>query len=497
MRPFLILQMLIACICFGADPSWYPAWQAPGVIKTIPNSTLEAAIAANGWSAPDPVSGGTGWPRGLWAYSGGCVGYIQGQPYVMISGGGHATHGDNSIYAFGPLYGQGSDTPQWSRISTQSAASAIQGSRQGGSGLGSCPQLYSDNRPSSRHTVGDFNYHPTGYIVMMWVNSSYCSNAAGGPGCPIDVFDIAAGEWETAKNPRVTRDCNTLTHMNHSPSCYHAHDGFLYAIGRGASNNFGRYDLVNDVFRALPFSGPGCKYDGRLISMGPRDYVYFHKNSGDNACRVNTQTGVSEYWAHPTPSGSGSASDYDALQDRVYLCLPGITTAGADNMPDGTKQMAWIDAGAASSPSWTIETFHGDTPHQTGQWSGWGHFSYVKELRGFAYAPAYDSPVFVYRTSDAASSISVTPASLPAVAIHVSPNPFTAMTSIRVSSELRVSSDELRVAIFDLQGSKLATRNLQLATSFTWDASNYPAGVYLLKVRAGKHLLQKKLCLFK
>jgi hypothetical protein len=503
MKAGIFLIIALVCMGFGADPSWYPAWQAPGIIKAIPNSTLKAAIAANGWTAPDPVAGGTGWPKGLWAYSGACVGYIQDQPYVMVSGGGHATHGDNSIYAFGPLYGQGSDTPHWSRISTQSAASAIQGSRQGGSGLGVCPQLYSDNRPSSRHTVGDFNYHPAGYIVMMWVNSSYCSNAAGGPACPIDVFDIKAGEWETAKTPRVNRDCNTLNQMNHSPSCYHIHDGYLYAIGKGTSNNFGRYDLVNDVFKALPFSGPGCKYAGRIISMGPRDYLYCHKNSGDNAIRVNTQTGVSGLWAYPTPNGSGSASDYDALQDRVYMCLPGITTDGADNMPDGTKQVAWIDAGATSSPSWTIETLNGDTPHQTGQWSGWGHFSYVKELRGFAYSPAYDSPVFIYCTAQGTNSISNQHPKASRIPTKIYPNPFKPATSIEYSVQQK---GRIHIAIYDLKGRMIKQlRNDELSPGtykVLWDGTTRGnkrafSGLYICQIISKNTIEQKRLFLIK
>jgi hypothetical protein len=84
-----------------------------------------------------------------------------------------------------------------------------------------------------------------------------------------------------------------------------------------------------------------------------------------------------------------------------------------------------------------------------------------------------------------------------AIDVTASPNPFTKMTSIRISSEFRVSSDEFRVIIFDLKGRKLATRNSQLETSFTWNASGLPSGIYLLKASVNGKSLTKRLFLQK
>ena len=382
-------------ITIGPMPVWYPGWSSPGVITAIPNSTLEAAIAANGWRADDPVSGGTDWPMGLYAFSGGTVVYLAGQPYYAICGGGHGTHADNSIYAFGPLFGTGADAPEWTRIGAQSATADLR----------TCVQHNADGRPTSRHTVGDFSYglgsDGKGRIVMLWKNSVYCGN--GGTSAGIDVFDVDAREWDNAKNPAVTHGSHPLDPETHAMSAYHPHTGLWYGKGKGGrSGSFGSYDPVTRNFTPINYTGYGSSYDSAMTAMGPRNYLYFCKGPGDQMGRVNVSTGVAEQWGNSNfPSGSGKAVAYDSLQDRLYIPTPGVAPLNTNrNMPAGSPTVSWLDASASSNPSWVAETFSGDTPDQQQIAGTFGRWSFVPELKGFLLNNAHDSPIYLYRTSE-------------------------------------------------------------------------------------------------
>ncbi|MEM9386265.1 MAG: hypothetical protein AAGA68_14485 [Pseudomonadota bacterium] len=375
-------------ITVGTLPDWYPDWQAPGVIRAIPNSSLDQAITDNGWTEPtDIVAGGTGWPRGLYSFSGGTVAYLDGQPYLCVCGGGHATHADNSIYAFGPLFGTNSSTPQWRRWGAQSANEDIL----------TCVARNADGRPTSRHTVGDFSFG-LDRIVMLWSNSPYCAD--GGTVADIDVFDVVAGEWDAAKASPVTHSPHGLFPATHSMSTFHPHTGLFYAKGKGArDDSFGAYDPISRTWADIAFSGDGSPNDCAICTMGPRDYLFFLKETGRNAGRINVQTGVGELWGGPVPTNTKAAVAYDTRQDRIYTPTTGVTDAN-QNMPAGSNTVAWLDAGGSASTPWVTETFHGDTPDQQRTGGTFGRWSYVPELAGFVLNNAHDSQIYFYRTSE-------------------------------------------------------------------------------------------------
>jgi hypothetical protein len=339
---------------------------------------------ANGWeNGNDIVSGGSGWPEGLYAWSGGCVAYVRGQAYFCIFGGGHAIGPDNSIYAFGPLFGTGSDTPAWSRLGPQSPDSAVR----------DCQQRYADGRPSARHSI-DLCYGK-GYIMLLWQNARYCSGGGTTPG--IDAFDVAAGEWDQAKSPPRTHQNHNLPDVTHSPGCFHPHDGLFYAKGSGSG--FGSYDPVSRVFNDIEPSGPTQASDSFMCTLGPRDYLFCARASGDPSIRINTKTGACQSWATSGfPGRTESAFAYDSARDRIYTPTTGVSS-NISGQPAGSKTVAWFNAGATSSPTWVAETFNGDTPDQQVSTGTYGRWAYIPELRGFVLNNGYDSPIYFYRTS--------------------------------------------------------------------------------------------------
>jgi hypothetical protein len=81
--------------------------------------------------------------------------------------------------------------------------------------------------------------------------------------------------------------------------------------------------------------------------------------------------------------------------------------------------------------------------------------------------------------------------------VECRPNPFKARAVISIKGKLQVAS--CKFSIFDVNGKQLETCNLQLETSNTlsWNASGLPAGVYLLKCRAGNRTVTRRLVLMK
>jgi hypothetical protein len=81
--------------------------------------------------------------------------------------------------------------------------------------------------------------------------------------------------------------------------------------------------------------------------------------------------------------------------------------------------------------------------------------------------------------------------------LALAPNPFKSRTVITVGKKLQVASCKL--SIFDVNGKRLQTWNLQLETSNTvpWNASAHPSGLYLITLRAGNKVYTEKAMLMK
>lgn len=79
------------------------------------------------------------------------------------------------------------------------------------------------------------------------------------------------------------------------------------------------------------------------------------------------------------------------------------------------------------------------------------------------------------------------------------PNPFNPVTYIRFS--LKRNSSNVLINLYDLKGSfinSFVRRNLSIGTyEISWDASNYPSGVYFYELQAGEYKDRKKMVLVK
>ncbi|MEO8666633.1 MAG: T9SS type A sorting domain-containing protein, partial [Ignavibacteria bacterium] len=78
------------------------------------------------------------------------------------------------------------------------------------------------------------------------------------------------------------------------------------------------------------------------------------------------------------------------------------------------------------------------------------------------------------------------------------PNPFNPETKIRFSV---ASQGLVELKIFDINGKEIAVPfKSQLRPGvyeYSWNASNFPSGVYLYKISSGKFSLTKKMVLVK
>jgi hypothetical protein len=87
--------------------------------------------------------------------------------------------------------------------------------------------------------------------------------------------------------------------------------------------------------------------------------------------------------------------------------------------------------------------------------------------------------------------------------LTVSQNPFHKQANIRLRVTgygLRGNAEKIRLAIYNAKGElvenlPLATRNSQLVTNFNWNASNQPAGLYIVKMQVGEKFVTRRLML--
>jgi predicted esterase len=85
--------------------------------------------------------------------------------------------------------------------------------------------------------------------------------------------------------------------------------------------------------------------------------------------------------------------------------------------------------------------------------------------------------------------------------LHAYPNPFSTSVGISLvrSASSVVRSGNAEIRIFDIRGNLISiiprTTNYEPRTKYTWDASNRPAGIYLVRVKLGNRTMTKKIML--
>lgn len=79
-------------------------------------------------------------------------------------------------------------------------------------------------------------------------------------------------------------------------------------------------------------------------------------------------------------------------------------------------------------------------------------------------------------------------------ALRVSPNPFRGIVRIALENGLGLESP--RISVYDLQGRRVADA-VRVSGEFRWDATGFPAGVYVIRAQSGARIMETRLTLLK
>jgi hypothetical protein len=138
----------------------------------------------------------------------------------------------------------------------------------------------------------------------------------------------------------------------------------------------------------------------------------------------------------------------------------------------------------------------GDVP------SGNAMMFYHRELKVFVLY-FHDSPnIYVYKSipyDSAALEAGAAGLAEARLSVEACPNPFKTAVKLAVSRQ-RTTDNNIGIAIYNIKGKmvhRLSGNSYQLSAGITWDASRYPAGIYLVKARAGIRTFTKKITLIR
>ena len=338
----------------GDMPSWYPA--VGEVVEIDSGTTINGACSQTGT--------GLGYSGITSAWSGGTVVYVDGKPYLCVSGCGHSDGQFNGILKFGPLYGGGSDSPTWSTFISPSA-----------DGDANSTHVYDDGRLAGNHTynadigVGDRYYkmaHDGG-------------DANGGSGTQAAYYTSSEGQVNITSNPRTGGEAICTGHWM----------GKIYCMAGGSQFDELRiYDIADNSWSSEGVSRAFSNYMKGAVDTN---------RGGFFACGGGQYTG-SAYWQLPSlsvttsitgPSNSNNTLLFDPERD-VFVSWTGgksVTETDAANLYN------------SGTVSWSTRNFTGDTP-SSGEAAGtYGRFGYVPELKGYIVAPNSNSSVYFFRSA--------------------------------------------------------------------------------------------------
>src|SRR5260370_13001768 len=206
-----------------------PITSTPGWHE-IPETKL-ASHCAN-----DPAVGGNSGCRAVInAWNGGVADEKRGR--LMLWGGGHSDYFGNEVYALDL------NTLTLSRLTEPSPVANVM----------SCPEAYSDGRPSARHTYGGLAYLAEQDSMFVYGGSK---SACGFMSAVTWAFDMAKMEWKSLD-----------PHQGHSPAnnpvASAEHDSNTGTVILSDTANLFRYDPVKNSYKKLrPLSGVDYRFSG-------------------------------------------------------------------------------------------------------------------------------------------------------------------------------------------------------------------------------------------
>lgn len=300
-------------------------------------------------------------------WSGGTLVYVSGLPYLVVYGGGHGDSGFNGAVKFGPLYGSGSDTPEWSEFLAASAT----GAQQDG-------PTYTDGRQASIHSynvlcgVGDTLYVPATSAAYSLGNST------------LDAFKFTpAGQTALADNISTSR-FGTSTYYNGKLYYYGGDEQFeklrVYTIGTDSWASESNADIAMSNY----VGGAVDTTRGKLLVIG---------GAGGGALTTGAYwdlTALTREVDITRPSGWLYGLVYDPDRDAFVSYVSGSLTV---------REASASALAAGSGASWSDRTFTGTTPDAAPTQGMFGRFCYVPELKGYIVAPTLEGSVFFMRSA--------------------------------------------------------------------------------------------------
>lgn len=349
-------------IAEGLFPSWYPA--SAGVIVEIPTSNTAKQIALADGAASYPSTGSTP-PNLTQPWSGGDIVKIGGQPYMVISGGGHSDGSYNGQIKFGPLAGAGSDTPTWSLFL---AASEIADVRD-------APE-YADGRAAACHTYN----HMVGVDDGLYFTATDAIYSTGNSNDSAYRF-TPAGQTQLASNNRSNCRFGTASHYN----------GKLYYLAQ-AGGSFDRlriYDIVSNTWSSEPNADTALMDSNYLSSAVDTLRGGLLITDGSNAFYWNLSTLARSQKAN-APSGFVKSLVYDSDRDTFVSYV---------SNSQQVQEVSAASLAAGNDPAWTTRTFTGADPENGEPAGTWGRFRFVPELKGYVLVPTETSGVYFLRST--------------------------------------------------------------------------------------------------
>lgn len=141
-------------------------------------------------------------------------------------------------------------------------------------------------------------------------------------------------------------------------------------------------------------------------------------------------------------------------------------------------------SGSASTDNWTFDHV----------FTALGDYQYYCQVHGAAGGIGMSGKITVTGTTDVKDNLSVNKYDL----AQNYPNPFNPSTSIKISVE-KTNFTQLNVYnSIGEQVENLVSKNLSPGTyTFTWNASNFPSGIYFYRIVSGNFIDVKKMILLK
>ena len=285
---------------------------------------------------------------------------------LVIHGGGHVDYYGNEIYAVD------FDARPISAVLVHDASHG-----SGIANLGSCPEIFSDGMPNSRHGYNGLWYLPTQDEYWMYgAGLSICGDFSDGQW----VFSPTAGSWTSLSN---TGHPDSAENGSTPQFAYDSVTDSLYEV-ESNTGTFWQYTIASNVWTSLS-DGGGCGTDNATSAIDPVHRLYLCVGSGDfHTVSLTAPYDVTDVSSAPGCSALVSAPAPGFAFDPVQNLLVGYI---------GGNDVTTYDPVAKSCTSQS----HPGGPSTVQNVGTYGRFQYMPGLAGFVYAGSTTTNVWFLR----------------------------------------------------------------------------------------------------